>query len=151
MSRARLAVYGSRCCVCDWVGSSCTVSVPVPVPMPVMTVAVGSGSAMTVPALTPAAVVSVRHRQVLSSLRCLDYRGVPVLWARCVGMPGRCPPQGSPVVVTPMTVLRVWRSGVGNSLMGTVGRMGGRKGVLIHRPVMICWLDVSMRKWTTMG
>lgn len=112
--------------------------------MPMMTMATGSGSAMTVPAMaTAAVVVRAWHRQVLSSLRRLNYSGVPILWARCVGMPDtRCPSQGR-LVVTPMTVLRVRRRCVYNRLMGTVGRFGRRKGVLRHRPAMICWLVVG--------
>lgn len=108
----------------------------------VMTVAIGSGSAMAVPAMTAAAVVCARHRQVLSSLRRLNYSGVPVLRARCVGMPDRCSPEGRPVAVTPMTVLRVRRSCVDNRLMGTVGGIGRRKGVLSHCASMMCWLVV---------
>lgn len=114
MSRTRLDVYRGGCRVCDWVGSRCAISVPVPL----MAMATVSGSAVTamavtamaVSAMAPAAVVRVRHIQVLS-LRRRNYSGIPICWARCVGMPNRrCPPQRRPIVIaTTVTVVRVRR------------------------------------------
>lgn len=102
MSCARLDVNRSlgSCRIRDWVGGSCTVS-------PVTAMATVPGSAMaTVSAVAPAAVVRVRDGQVLSSLRRGDYIGVAILCASCVARSSRrCPPQGRPVVITPMTVL----------------------------------------------
>lgn len=87
-----------------------------------------------VSAVAPTAVVRARHSQVLGALR-RRHSGVPVCWAGCVGMTsGSSAPEGCPVGITTMTLVRVRRCGIDNRLLRV---RGSRESVLVRHSEMV--------------